>query len=235
MKVDQFNSPPGDYTIYDLIQEFEISLYFGTILLIIGLFTVLLMVVKCSMNSICIAAKSFVLRHVWVIGSGRIIQINSEQSVDFNNMINISITKTLLSWKPFYMHWFVIYLITFSIRLNRQIMEQHMMDWKWQINTLCSSNCDTRGYITASGAMEAGVINQHSTWLGQCTVMESRLNVRNIGQKSSLSDDRNVYQWWITSFGNSFFQTLMFTSHVPVTLAEKNVRIATELRKVETT
>ena len=34
---------------------------------IIGLFTVLVMVVKCSMNSIDIAAKSFVLRHVWVI------------------------------------------------------------------------------------------------------------------------------------------------------------------------
>ena len=64
MNVDQFNSPPGDYTIYDLIQEFEISLYFSTVLLkyltvIIGLFTVLVMIMKCSMHSICIAAKSF--------------------------------------------------------------------------------------------------------------------------------------------------------------------------------
>ena len=69
MKVDQYNSPPGDYTTCDLIEEFEISLYFSTVLLkyltvIIGLLTVLVMVVRCYMNSICIAAKSFVLRHV---------------------------------------------------------------------------------------------------------------------------------------------------------------------------
>ena len=68
--VDQFNSPTGDYTTYYLIKV-EISIYFSTVLLkymyltvIIGLFTVLVMVVKCSMNSICVAAKSFVLRHV---------------------------------------------------------------------------------------------------------------------------------------------------------------------------
>ena len=58
--------------LYDLIQEFEISLYFSTVLLkyltvIIGLFTVLVMIVRCYMYSICIAAKQFVLRHVWVI------------------------------------------------------------------------------------------------------------------------------------------------------------------------
>ena len=49
--------------LYDLIQEFEISLYFSTVLLkyyltvIIGLFTVLVMIVRCYMYSICIAAK----------------------------------------------------------------------------------------------------------------------------------------------------------------------------------
>ena len=48
--------------VYDLIQEFEISLYFSTVLLkyltvIIGLFTVLVMIVRCYMYSICIAAK----------------------------------------------------------------------------------------------------------------------------------------------------------------------------------
>ena len=51
-----------DYTTYDLIQEFEISLYFRTVLLkyltvIIGLLTVLVTVVKCSMNFCCIAVK----------------------------------------------------------------------------------------------------------------------------------------------------------------------------------
>ena len=48
--------------LYELIQEFEISLYFNTVLLkyltvIIGLFTVLVMIVRCYMYSICIAAK----------------------------------------------------------------------------------------------------------------------------------------------------------------------------------
>ena len=48
--------------IYDLIQDFEISLYFSTVLwkyltVIIGLFTILVMIVRCYMNSICIAAK----------------------------------------------------------------------------------------------------------------------------------------------------------------------------------
>ena len=48
--------------LYDLIQEFEIFLYFSTVLLkyltvIIGLFTVLVMIVRCYMYSICIAAK----------------------------------------------------------------------------------------------------------------------------------------------------------------------------------
>ena len=69
MKLDQFNSPPGDYIgpgssmeLYDFIQEFEVSLYFSTVLLkyltvIIGLFTVLVMIVRCYMYSICIAAK----------------------------------------------------------------------------------------------------------------------------------------------------------------------------------
>ena len=48
--------------LYDLIQEFEISLYVSTVLLkyltvIIGLLTVLVMIVRCYMYSICIAAK----------------------------------------------------------------------------------------------------------------------------------------------------------------------------------
>ena len=48
--------------LYDLIKEFEISLYFSIVLLkyltlIIGLFTVLVMIVRCYMYSICIAAK----------------------------------------------------------------------------------------------------------------------------------------------------------------------------------
>ena len=77
MKVDQFNSSPGDYTTYDLIQEFEISLYFSTVLLkyvtvIIGLFTVL--VNKCEMfyaldvhcsQSICSAPMIEWLAVVW--------------------------------------------------------------------------------------------------------------------------------------------------------------------------
>ena len=73
MKLDQFNSPPGGLhyihvgpgsamELYDLIQEFEISLYLSTVLLkyltvIIGLLTVLVMIVRCYMYSICIAAK----------------------------------------------------------------------------------------------------------------------------------------------------------------------------------
>ena len=48
--------------LYDLIQKFEISLYFSNALLkyltvFIGLFTVLVMIVRCYMYSICIAAK----------------------------------------------------------------------------------------------------------------------------------------------------------------------------------
>ena len=54
--------PGSAMELYDLIQEFEISLYFSTVLLkyltvIIGLFTVLVMIVRCYIYSICIAAK----------------------------------------------------------------------------------------------------------------------------------------------------------------------------------
>ena len=46
--------PGSAMELYDLIQEFEISLYFSTVLLkyltvIIGLFTVLVMIVRCYM------------------------------------------------------------------------------------------------------------------------------------------------------------------------------------------
>ena len=62
MRMKLYIGPGSAMELYDLIQEFEISLYFSTVLLkyltvIIGLFTVLVMIVRCYMYSICIAAK----------------------------------------------------------------------------------------------------------------------------------------------------------------------------------
>ena len=88
MKVDQFNPPPGElHYIYDLIKAFEISLYFSTVLLkyftvIIGLFTVLVMIVRCYMDSIVLQPNHLICAMFERLPRmcGRIIQINSEHS-----------------------------------------------------------------------------------------------------------------------------------------------------------